>query len=174
MPTWCQTIVRIHADPDTLARFRAFVRGVDDAGEPSELSLASGDLFDPPDAVRDREDELQVAIWRQRHWGCKAEPEHVRVQEFDGGIEYRFRTPYSPPSGWLKRISRAFPDAAFNLAGVDLAEQRIGVMYAQGLQVREMMFPVDPEDPTWGEQAREFLARMSAADLVPADFDAVR
>lgn len=167
MADQCFVIVDVAGEPDDVARFRDEVSGVTDEGETSDFVLAT--FMPEPDEFMGLDDDLPRAIWRQRNWGCKWEPEDVLVEERPWGIRYRFVTPYSPVNPWLFAVAEVVPELSFRMIAVVPDTGMAAWLDITGTEssIHVIDVPADAED--WAERVAAELAAVDAADLVPAE-----
>ena len=53
--------------------------------------------------------------WRVQNWGTKWEPSYSDVHTIKDGVEILFDTAWAPPSGWLQKVHKDYPDLKFKL-----------------------------------------------------------
>lgn len=162
MPNWCENVLQVRGIAAERAEFRR-------RGGGSVLSLAGHvpppDPYPPLEAYADSMHPLVLMmraqpetfddwyLWRTIHWGCKWDLAAEDVQVIDlqmeddtGTLEYRFLSPWSPPTPWLHSASVAHPELVFTLYGLEQAndfacrlEVRSGVALSERVESPETM-----------------------------------
>jgi hypothetical protein len=134
MPNWCTNELIITGPDNLLQDFRneqtvPSVSGMSVEGT-SVLSLAKALPVPPRIIARDKESRLLVERWQNKNWGTKWDLEDAIPDFTDKGeLYFYFESAWSPPSAWVKYISKVYPELTFVLTfdepGYDFAGKEV-------------------------------------------------
>jgi hypothetical protein len=126
MPNWCENRLEIDGPKKEISKFRQLVKASSRMYK-SALSLAK--LYPEPDYTKIKVKKTFPQIsgkkmadpeeawwdWRVQNWGTKWDVDaELEVKEPEH-LEYTFVSAWSPPVGWLEKVSKNFPTLHFRL-----------------------------------------------------------
>ena len=137
-----------------IKKFIDSVNGKDEEGEPNPFDLNK--LIPQPEDVEDWYN------WRVKNWGTKWNTYNHGSDEFDffkvdiGMAEAHliYHTAWTPPSNFLEKVSRMFPDLVFVNRAADDGGGFLVVETFENGEYTEEEFEWDSEE---GEELKEFL-----------------
>lgn len=146
MPNLCVSNLVIEGEKAELERFCA-------ATTAGGRALAFAPLMPPPgpDSVnRSLRGDLtpEQLEWQLEHWGTRWGPYgEIALTRLPDSLVYRFATPWSAPTGWLKFVALQFPKLSMSL---DYREPGGGfggrLVLQGGTIVEEAEFDIEAED----------------------------
>jgi hypothetical protein len=129
MPNWCYNDLRVSGPAEDLAQFQKQARGVlprkPTKNQPAPEVFSFQNLLPVPAELSGADSRAAAHEWRLQHWGCRSDTlgsEQAGTTR-DGGVLYRFETPWSPPVPFVREVSAQWPTLVFLL---DYEEQLAG------------------------------------------------
>jgi len=110
MPNDCYNQLKINGPLETLIDFRNRAITIEDY---DEINLLDFENFYPAPENVDWYD------WNIKHWGTKWSAydidNYIEPEQEGDYLSYSFFTAWSPPTGWLQKVSELYPDLTFEM-----------------------------------------------------------
>ena len=140
MPNWCYNELSVWGEENDIKAFRKLAKSRKTKRyDATDLSLAK--LYPEPDYNKVKvkptfpkisknkgkyvDKETAWWDWRVQNWGTKWNVKAILEDKNEGYLHYTFDSAWSPPSSWLKKIAKDWPDLEFRLK---YDEQGMGFM----------------------------------------------
>ena len=127
MPNWCKNFLRVTGPVEEVAQFKRQAaelkprRGAPPNSMPEELSFQR--LVPLPEQSGTRNFGTEGPGSPTEEWGCRSDALNTeQVETWEGGVVYRFVTPWKPPTAFFLRVSELWPTLVFVL---DYEEPRV-------------------------------------------------
>ena len=75
--------------------------------------------------------------WCADNWGTKWDVKAKLVDEREGYLEYAFPSAWSPPTAWLKKVAKQYPELQFRLKYEELGVGFMGMAKAGKGEVKD-------------------------------------
>jgi hypothetical protein len=121
MPNWCENTFTVEGAEKDVQRFKQLAKPKASKGY-ADLSLAS--LYPIPEGVYQGDLAPEASQkygknnwydWCITHWGTKWDADATLTNETPDFLVYEFKSAWSPPVAWLKKVARDFPRLRFTL-----------------------------------------------------------
>ena len=118
MPNWCQNVVYIdHDDKEKLNQIEEYLSKDDEDGFFNLLVPYPGEWdYD----------------WSVSNWGTKWNGDIYDIKLNEGELVIGFCSAWSPPTYWLQKVARIFPDLHFELTYMETGIWFAGLCMAEG------------------------------------------
>lgn len=103
MPNWITNRMTVLGDADEVERFLKANGGGVEPKEGAEKDMCRQEVLSFA-CLRPMPEDLPDAAWGDwccDSWGCKWDAMNSTVKKIEGGLEYVFQTPWSPPYEWF-------------------------------------------------------------------------
>ena len=120
MPNWCKNFLRVTGPAEDLTRFQKQAAAVAPcqgrkADSPPE-AFSFQRLVTLPAKRRATVADPDEIGSPQQTWGCRSDAfRSEQVETWEGGVVYRFVTPWKPPTAFFLRVSELWPTLVFVL-----------------------------------------------------------
>ena len=120
MANWCKNFLRVTGPAEDVTRFQnqaAAVtpcQGTKTESTPEAFSFQR--LVPLPAKCRTAAADPDGVGSPRQAWGCRSDAFHSeQVETWEGGVVYRFATPWQPPTAFFQRVSELWPTMVFVL-----------------------------------------------------------
>lgn len=112
--------------------------------EPDPI-LSFHQLFPVPDEILEGRYDPDGYQWEVQNWGVKWGCSNAQLSS-DGGLKYRFNTPWGPPLKFLEKVSADFPELEFTCRWAEPGMMAAGKsVFKSGEETREE-WPMGEDD----------------------------
>ena len=139
MPNWCNNTLAIYGTVEDVTRFKAKAVGHSPwHKDQTENALNFHSLVPiPPDVLSAGYDPAGYG-WETANWGCKWGACHSELMdEWEGHLEYRFDTAWSPPVAFLTTLAPQWPTLIFLLDYEEMGMGFKGITKVSGDSVED-------------------------------------
>lgn len=132
MPNYVKNNLRIKANGEKVLEILEMIKDKDGNMTFEKIAPTPEELMTEPSPQSDKEKAEKFKEkygaddwynWRCKNWGCKWDAGESGFYEQDGYSMVSFTTPWSPPEGFIKSLSKMFPKVEFEM---QFAEEGIG------------------------------------------------
>lgn len=141
MPNWCDNTLIVTGSND---RVKQFMEETCHDDTPNRKELKFSAHFPEPNA----EDWYD---WRIKNWGTKWNGDIYDIKINEGELIVNFASAWSPPTHWLQKVARIFPDLHFELTYMETGIWFAGLCIAEGEDFEDL----DREISQTDEEQRE-------------------
>lgn len=120
MPNWCKNFLQVNGPDQDLVRFQrqaapAAARGGHPSADTPE-AFSFQRLVPLPERLQTLTGDDAGFDSPQQAWGCRSDAcQSAQEETREGGVLYKFATPWSPPLTFLREVSRRWPTLVYAL-----------------------------------------------------------
>jgi hypothetical protein len=132
MPNWCENQLEVRGPEKSMEKFQK-----ESKGKKHDLTMKS--TIPMPDYIYQgdlgEQEQKQYGEnnwydWSRNNWGTKWDVEGTLIYQDNNRLEYEFLSAWAPPTVWLQKVSRLFPDLYFELKYVEEGMDFSGIAMA--------------------------------------------
>lgn len=146
MPNWCENRLVVNGSKEVVEQF--LTDGINDSDEwtigtyfpiPEELVDTTSPSKETNTELIEKYGVDNWYDWNIRNYGCKWDCEaydtpstdDINYGGGDGTLDIGFDSPWSPPTVWMDKISKKYPDLDFTLYFIEPGMNFCGVIYSR-------------------------------------------
>lgn len=149
MPNYVKNNLRIKANGEKVLEILEMIKDEDGNMTFEKIAPTPKELENEPSPQRDKDKAKKFEEkygaddwynWRCKNWGCKWDAGESGFYEQDGYSMVSFTTPWSPPEGFLEKLSKMFPKVEFEMQYAEEGIGYVGKMTAKNGHVENQTY----------------------------------